>query len=448
MNQSAHQPAPSTTFALRADLLDFTADPGFDASGDLKGVRFRPDHWLLVRDGVIVGAQVDDPGDDWERHDHRGQLLLPGFIDTHVHSPQLDIIGSYGAGLLDWLNTHTFPAEARYADPEVAHEGAARFLDALYAHGTTSAAVFPTVHPVSADAIFAAAEARGMRLVAGKVMMDRNAPAALMDTALSAERDSQALIERWHGRGRLAYAVTVRFAPTSSDAQLEMAGRLLAATPGAYLQTHVAENKKEIAWVESLFPSARSYLDVYERHGLLGPRSVLAHGIWLSDADRARLAHTGASIAHSPSSNLFLGSGLMDWRALEAAGGRVSLATDVGAGTSLSMLKTLADAYRVQALLGTRLSAWKALHGATRGAADTLGLASEVGTLDVGATADLVLWRWAVGPVAEHRQARASDLHEKVFAWIIQGDERNVVSTWVAGRLMYEARTEWMADRP
>ncbi|MBT9560223.1 MAG: guanine deaminase [Myxococcales bacterium] len=424
---------------MRADLLDFTADPGFGAPDDAPGVRYRPDHWLLVKDGRIAGAVTGDPGEAWERHDHRGTLLTPGFIDTHVHSPQLDIIGSYGAELLDWLRTYTFPAEARYADPAVATAGASRFLDALYAHGTTAAAVFPTVHAASADALFAAAERHGMRLIAGKVMMDRNAPAALLDTVESAERDSSALISRWHGRDRLAYAITVRFAPTSSDAQLAMAGRLLAATPGAFLQTHVAENKDEVAWVDSLFPAARSYLDVYEGYGLLGPKTVLAHAVWLDDVDRARIAATGASIAHSPSSNLFLGSGLMDWRALEAAGGRVSVATDVGAGTSLSMLRTLADAYRVQALRGVRLSAWKALHAATRGAAETLGLESEIGSLDVGATADLTLWRWAATPVAEERQARANDLHEKVFAWMIQGDERNLLTTWVAGRRVYEA---------
>lgn len=439
MNAPSDQPPLNTTFAIRADLLDFTADPGFGAPAEAPGVRYRPDHWLLVKDGSIVGAQDLDPGEGWERHDHRGALLTPGFIDTHVHSPQLDIIGSYGAELLDWLRTYTFPAESRYADPDVATAGASQFLDALCAHGTTAAAVFPTVHAVSADALFMAAKRRGMRLIAGKVMMDRNAPAVLLDTVESAERESSALIERWHGQDRLAYALTVRFAPTSSDAQLAMAGRLLAATPGAYLQTHIAENKDEVAWVASLFPSARSYLDVYERHGLLGPTTVLAHGIWLDDADRSRLAASGASIAHSPSSNLFLGSGLMDFPGLEAAGVRVSVATDVGAGTSLSMLRTLADAYRVQAMRGVRLSAWKALHAATRGAAESLGLAAELGTLDVGATADLTLWRWAVGTLAEQRQARANDLHEKVFAWMIQGDERNLLTTWVAGRRVYEA---------
>ena len=424
----------ASRLALRADLLDFTGDPGW---GDVESpaVRFRPDHWLLVDRGRIVGAQPEAPDDGWERHDHRGRLLMPGFIDTHVHSPQLDVIASYGTALLDWLDTYTFPAERRYADAGEAERGAARFLDALLSHGTTSAVVFPTVHKVSADRLLAAAQARGMRLVTGKVLMDRHAPDGLRDDVPQAERDCIELIERWHGVDRLAYAVTVRFAPTSTPAQLAMAGRLCAAYPGVYLQTHVAENQDEVRWVSELFPEARSYLDVYARAGLLHARSVLAHGIWLDDADRAAIHASGAQIAHSPSSNLFLGSGLFGWRAAEAAGCAVSLSTDVGGGTSLCLLKAAADAYRVQALAGERLTAWKALHAATRGAARALGLAGEIGSLEPGCLADLCLWDWAAGPVAERRMEVARGLHEKVFAWMTLGDERNLVQTWVGGVL-------------
>jgi guanine deaminase len=277
-----------------------------------------------------------------------------------------------------------------------------------------------------------------MRLIAGKCLMDRHAPDGLRDTVDEAERDCVDLIQRWHGQGRLAYALTVRFAASSTAAQMDMAGRLLAAYPGTYMQTHVAENTDEVRWVAELFPEARSYLDVYARHGLLNERAVLAHGIWLDDVDRAVLAAAGAQIAHSPSSNLFLGSGLMDWPALEAAGGRVSLASDVGGGTSLSMLRTAADAYKVQALRGARLSAWKALYTATLGAARGLGLSHEVGSFEPGCVADVVAWDWAVGEVAAHRQAVARDLHERVFAWMTQGDERNVVATFVAGTLVHE----------
>ena len=426
--------------AIRADLLDFTADPGWSAPSDVSpGLRWRPDHWLLVDGGRITGAQPEAPDTSWLRHDHRGRLLMPGFIDTHVHMPQLEVIASYGTELLHWLETYTFPAELRYADPAVCAAGSSRFLDALLMHGTTAAVVFPTVHKASVDALFAAADERGMRLVAGKCLMDRNAPPGLTDTVDSAERDSTALIERWHGRGRLAYAHTVRFAPTSTDAQLALAGRLLAAHPGTYLQTHVAENRDELAWVAELFPDARSYLDVYARHGLIGARSVLAHGVWFDADDRALLGRAGAQIAHCPSSNLFLGSGLADWRAIEDAGAAVSLASDVGGGTSLSMLRTMADAYKVQALRGVRLPAWKALHAATRGAAVALGLDREIGSLDVGCMADLALWQYAVGPVATARDGAASSLHERVFALMTLGDERNLVSTFVAGRCLYGA---------
>jgi guanine deaminase len=429
--------------ALRADLLDFTATPSWGAP-TMDGVRFRPDHWLLIGDdGRIAGAQREDPGPDWPRADHRGRLLMPGFIDTHVHCPQLDVIGSWGAGLLDWLDTYTFPAELRHADPAVAADAASRFLDALLAHGTTAAVVFPTVHKISADALFAAASQRGMRIVTGKVLMDRHAPEGLRDDVEGARRDCEDLIARWHGQGRNAYAVTVRFAVTSTREQLAMAGELGRRHAGLYMQTHVAENTDEVRWVAELFPEARSYLDVYRRAGLLHERAVLAHGIWLDAHDRALLRDTGAHIAHSPSSNLFLGSGLFDWQSAIDTGHRVSLASDVGGGTSLSMLRTAAEAYKVQALRGVKLNAWSALHAATRGAAEALGVAGEIGHLDAGATADVVVWDWAHGAVAEQRDAvargalpgtSAQSLHARVFAWMTLGDERNVVTSYVAGR--------------
>ena len=423
--------------AILADLLDFTGDPGL-TDRHSAAVRWRPAHWLLIDEhGRIAAVQPEAPGDDWHQLDHRGRLLMPGFIDTHVHCPQIDVIASWGTELLDWLNTYTFPAERRYADPAAAEAGAALFLDALLAHGSTAAAVFPTVHAASAEALFDAARQRGMRLITGKVLMDRHAPDNLRDDVVQAERDCVALIERWHGRGRSAYAVTPRFAATSSNGQLAMAGRLLAAHPGTYLQTHVAENRAEVAWIGALFPDARSYLDVYARHGLLNERAVLAHGIWLDDADRAVLHAAGAQIAFCPSSNLFLGSGLFDWSQAVAAGVPVSLASDVGGGTSLSMLRTMADGYKVQALGGHRLTAWALLHAATRGAAMALRLGDEIGTLAPGAMADLCLWDVAVGPVAQRRDALARELHERLFAWVTLGDERNLAEAWVGGVRRY-----------
>jgi guanine deaminase len=423
--------------AIRGDLLDITADPGFGGVASSK-VRFDADTWLLVEDGRITGRSAADPGADWQRHDHRGRLITPGMIDSHVHSPQLDVIASHGTQLLDWLNTYTFPAERRHADPEQAAAGAAQFLDALLAHGTTAAVVFPTVHKTSVDALFEAAQAREMRVIAGKVLMDRHAPDGLRDGSVAeAERECVDLIARWHGKGRLAYAVTPRFAPTSTPAQLDMAGALLAAHAGTYMQTHVAENRDEVRWVAELFPRARSYLDVYRGHGLINERAVLAHGIWLDESDRALLADAGAQIAHCPTSNLFLGSGLLDWAALQDAGVAVTLASDVGGGTSLSPLRTMAEAYKVQALQGLRLTAWKLLYSATRGAARALQLEHEIGTLEAGTLADVAVWDWAVGPVAQHRDALARGLHERVFAWITLGDERNLAATFVRGVQRY-----------
>ena len=428
--------APIARLALRGDLLDFRAAPGWGEI-DSDAVRFRPDHWLLIEDGRIVGAQAEAPDGGWVREDHAGRLILPGFIDTHVHMPQLDVIASYGTELLDWLETYTFPAETRFADAQHSQAGAALFVDALLAHGTTSAVVFATAHKVSADALFAAAQQRGMRLITGKVLQDRHSPDGLRDDVVQAERDCLDLIARWHGRDRLAYAVTVRFAPTSSPAQLAMAGALCAADASLYMQTHVAENRAEVQWVRELFPDARSYLDVYARAGLLHRRSVLAHGIWIDDADRAALRASGAHIAHSPSSNLFLGSGLFDWRAAEGAGAAVSLASDVGGGTSLSLIRTMADAYMVQALAGQRLTAWKALHAATLGAAQALQLDDEIGSLEAGRVADVCIWDWAADPVSARRIAVARSLHERTFAWMTLADDRNLVQAYVAGQLRH-----------
>ena len=428
--------------AIRADLLDFTARPSW-GQPTMAGVRYRADHWLLIGDdGRIEGALPEAPGPDWLQLDHRGQLLMPGFIDSHVHCPQIEVIGSWGASLLDWLQTYTFPAELRYADATLAQQGAARFLDTLLAHGTSSAVVFPTVHTHSVDALFAAASQRGMRIICGKVLMDRNAPAALCDDVAGAERDCEQLIARWHGQGRNAYAVTVRFAVTSTPQQLAMAGQLCRRHAGVYMQTHVAETQDEVAWVARLFPQARSYLEVYHQAGLLHERAVLAHGIWLDAQDRALLRDTGAHIAHCPTSNLFLGSGLFDWQAAIDSGHGVSVATDVGGGTSLSLLRTLAEAYKVQALRATPLNAWVALHAATRGAALALGLAHEIGSLEPGTLADVVLWDWAASDVAAQRDAvargalpglAAQPLHARVFAWLMLGDERNVAASFVAG---------------
>ena len=430
-------PTSPSRLALFGDLLDFDATPTLDDPSS-PGVRYRPAHWLLIENGRIVGVQANEPDASWAPERHPDRLILPGFIDTHVHSAQIDVLGAWGTALLDWLETHTFPAEARMADPAHAAMISGLFLDGLLTTGTTAAMVFPTVHKGSVDALFRAAAQRGMRIIAGKVLMDRHAPDNLRDDVAQAERDCTELIARWHGQGRAAYAVTPRFAPTSTDAQLAMAGALMAAHPGLYMQTHVAENRDEVKWVAELFPQARSYLDVYQRFGLLGPRAMLAHGIWLDDTDRALLRESGAALAFCPSSNLFLGSGLFDWAAARQQGATVTMACDVGGGTSLSMLRTLADGYKVQAMAGRRVTAWALLHSATRGAAEALGLAHEIGSFDTGSMADVVVWDRARQPVEIRRQAVARDLHDAVFAWLTLAGDEHVVSTRVAGQLRYQ----------
>ena len=438
MSSPSAQPRPTRRLALRGDILHLLGDPGWGEDGG-EAVRFEPDGWLLVEDGRVLSVQPADapPDASWTREDWRGHLVLPGFIDPHVHAPQLDVIASFGAPLLDWLERYTFAAEARFADPEQSRLGAERFIRALLSHGTTSAVVFATVHRNSSDALFTVAQRLGMRLITGKVLMDRNCPEELRDEVKQAERDCIESIERWHGVDRLAYAVTPRFAATSSPAQLGMAGRLLQAyerhAGGLYMQSHLAENRDEVQWIARLFPQSRSYLDVYAGAGLLTRRSVLAHGIWVDDADRALLARTGTSIAFSPSSNLFLGSGLFDWARARAAGVQVAPASDVGGGTSLCQLRTLADGYKVLALQGQRMPAWAALHAVTRGAAQTLELDHEIGHFGAGTMADVVVWRWADGAVQQRRQDMARSLHERLFAWMTLADEHNVAAVYVRG---------------
>jgi guanine deaminase len=365
--------------------------------------------------------------------DYRGKLILPGFVDTHVHYAQTDIIASYGAQLLEWLERYTFPVEGRFGDPDHAREVAEFFLGELLRNGTTTAMVFATTHKASVDAIFEAANARAMRLIAGKVLMDRNVPESVRDTADSGYADSKALIAQWHGRARLAYAVTPRFAPTSTERQLELCGRLLDEHPDVYLQSHVAENRGEVAWVAELYPWSRSYLDVYDHYGLLRPRAVYAHCIHIDAKDRQRMAATGAAMSFCATSNLFLGSGLFDARAAHDAGVRVGLGTDVGGGTSLSMLRTLDESYKVCQLAGQTLSPLRAFYLATLGGAASLYLDDRIGSFDVGKEADFVVLDPAATPLLARRTASTTTLAEKLFALMIMGDDRAVYATHVLG---------------
>ncbi|HEX8739989.1 MAG TPA: guanine deaminase [Casimicrobiaceae bacterium] len=424
--------------AWRGELLWFVADPGSGA-GDPAAWRHETDGVLLTRDGRVEAAGpaatlLPSLPAGTEVVDCRGSLLLPGFVDTHVHYAQTGVIASCGGELLEWLERYTFPAEARFGDPAHARAEAEFFLGELTRNGTTTALVFATTHPASADAIFEAALSRDLCLVAGKVMMDRNCPEWLRDTAQSSYDDSKALIAKWHGRGRLGYAVTPRFAPTSTDAQLEAAGALVREHPGVWVQSHVAENRAEMRWVAELFPWSRSYLDVYDRFGLVGPRSVYAHCVHLDRRDRERMARAGAAMSFCPTSNLFLGSGLFDLDAASAAGAQVALGTDVGAGTSFSMLQTLNEAYKVAQLAGQRLSPMRAFYLATLGGAQALGLDARIGSFEPGRDADFVVLDPRATPLLAHRTAIAEHLSEKLFALMMLGDDRAVSMTCVRGR--------------
>ena len=369
--------------------------------------------------------------------DLRDKLIVPGFIDTHIHYPQTDIIASPADGLLPWLDTYTFPAEQRFADLEHARDTAGFFLDQLLACGTTTALVYCTIHVASVDAFFEAALARGLRMVAGKVLMDCNCPAYLQDTAQSGHDDSAALIGRWHKRGRQHYALTPRFAPTSSPAQLEACADLARRHPDVFIQSHLAENQAEVDWVAKLFQSRRSYLDVYDHYGLLRRRAVYGHCIYLDDPDRGRMAQTGAVIAHCPTSNLFLGSGLFDLEQAEQAGVGVTLGTDVGGGTSFSMLQTMSEAHKVARLRGRHLSALRMFYLATAGAARALDLEDQVGSLAAGTEADFLVLDPAATPLLSRRIARAATLEEMLFAFAMLGDDRAVFETWSGGACVH-----------
>jgi guanine deaminase len=421
--------------ALRGRLIDFVGDPTHSASA----LRVVDDGLLLIDEGRVVARGEYGPlshalGPDEEVTDFSGCLLLPGFIDTHTHFAQLDVIGSPASGLLDWLTRHTYPAEARFADPAVCEEAARFFLDELAANGTTSACVLGTVHPQSVDALFTEAQAREMRLVAGKCLMDRNCPPALCDDGDKGVYQSLELADRWHGKGRLAYAITPRFAASSTERQLKLAGELARARPDLYVQSHLAENEDEVRWVRELFPQARSYLDVYDSFGLLRSRSIYAHCIWLDAADRQRFARARAAAAVCPTSNLFLGSGAFDFRAAVQAGMMITLGTDVGGGQSFSMLATMRAAHDVARMRGNALGASQLFYWATRGAAHALGWDERVGTLDCGAEADVIALDPAATPLLARRTVAADSVEQLLFALMVLGDDRAVRETFIAGR--------------
>ena len=422
---------------LLGQTLAFTADPFLHPWEDCVAHHARGG--VLIEGGRIAavgdGATLEQDNPAAEVWDYGSDLILPGFVDAHMHYPQTGIVASWGKRLIDWLNTYTFPEEMRFKDPAYAREVADRTLDLSLAHGTTTLCSFGTIHPESVDAFFEAAEARGMRVVAGKTCMDRDtAPLDLRDTAQAGYDQSAELIARWHGRGRATYAITPRFSPTSTPAQLEALGALWAANPSCLMQTHLSEQGDEVAWVRALYPEARDYLDTYEAFGLIGERALYGHTIHLEPREMDRLSETGAAVVHCPTSNTFIGSGLFDLAGLKARGLSVGLATDTGGGSSFSMLRTMAATYEIAQLRGEAIHPSQLLWLATEGSAKALHLDGVVGRLGAGAEADLVVLDLASTPAIAQRVARAEGLWDAVFPTIMMGDDRAVRATWVAGR--------------
>jgi guanine deaminase len=428
--------------AVRGSFLDITRT--VQHPEEIEGhLRFIKDGLLIVRDGRVEWFGDWEEGhhqipDSIRVRDYSGKMIVPGFVDTHIHYPQCEMVGAYGEQLLDWLNKHTFPAEKRYNDLEYAREMSAFFIKQLLRNGTTTALVFGTVHPESVEALFESARHINMRMIAGKVMMDRNAPDYLLDTPESSYSQTKALIERWHNNGRLLYAITPRFAPTSSLAQLEMVQRLRQEYPDVYLHTHLSENKDEVAWVKALYPEHKSYLEVYHHYGMTGRKSVFAHCVHLEDAEWDCLHQTQSSIAFCPTSNLYLGSGLFNlpnaWRKKV----RVGMGTDIGAGTTFNMLQTLNEAYKIMQLQGYRLSAYEAFYLATLGGADALGLADTIGNFNLGKEADFVVLEPTATPLQQLRYDNSKTLMDKLFVMMTLGDDRSIYRTYVDGRLVYE----------
>ncbi|MDE0523108.1 MAG: guanine deaminase [Boseongicola sp.] len=393
---------------------------------------------VLVEDGLIAAI---GPGDDLLRAhpdatvtDMGSRLLTAGLVDSHAHYPQTSIIASWGKRLVDWLNTYTFPEEARFSDAAYARETAGRYLDLTLMNGTTTVCSYCTIHPESVDAFFVEARKRGLRAVAGKTCMDQNAPDNLRDTVQSSHDDSKRLLERWHGVDRLGYAITPRFSPTSTPEQLEALGALWAEHPDCLMQTHLSEQTDEVAWALSLHPDARDYLETYEMHGLLGEGALYGHAIHLTERERTRISEAGASVVHCPTSNTFIGSGLLDLAGLAACGVRTALATDTGGGSSFSMLHTMAAAYEIAQLRGTALHPAQLYWLATAGSARAMRLDEKIGRLAPGLDADLIALDLASTPEIAQRADRAEDIWEALFPTIMMGDDRAVAQVWIAGR--------------
>ena len=428
----------------RGELLHFLADPAKVALQE--SYQYCEDGLMIIKDGLIesigeANELLPTLDESIDVTHYKSGLMMPGFIDTHVHYPQTEMIASYGEQLLEWLENYTFPFERQFSDLEHGKNVAEFFLSQLLEAGTTTALVFGTVHKASVDAFFTVAQQKKLRMICGKVLMDQNCPDYLSDTAQTGYDDSKALIEKWHNTDRLQYAITPRFAPTCSTEQLNKAGQLLAEHPSVYLHTHLSENKAEIAWVKALFPDSTGYLDVYDKSKLLGRRSVFAHGVHLHDEECQRLGETNSAIAFCPSSNLFLGSGLFNLQQAQKFDVNVGLGSDIGAGTTFSMLSTINEGYKTQQLRQEKLSPFQSLYLATLGGARALDLEGTIGNFVRGAEADFVLLDYHATPLMARRMQHCTTLSEKLFILSMLGDERHVKATHIMGeRVTGEAK--------
>jgi len=426
--------------AIRGEIVDLVDDP--HKVGDA-AVRHFKDGLLLVENGKVSALGDFDslkgkiPKTVEVQH-YDNHLIIPGMIDTHIHFPQMEMIAAYGEQLLTWLTTYTFPTEKQFHCENYGKEISKLFIDELLKNGTTTALVFGTVHPESVEEFFTESQRRNLRMIAGRVMMDRNCPEDLQDTPEHAYEECKGLIEKWHGTDRLSYAVTPRFAPTSSPEQLAAAAKLLEEYPDVYLHTHLSENTDECAWVAELFPDSEDYLGVYEDAGLVRKRAVFAHGIHLSDRELNCLHHNDAAISHCPTSNLFIGSGLFNMKKCEEHNVHIGMGTDVGAGTSFSLLQTYNEAYKVQQLQGNSLSAYKGLYLNTLGGARALDLDGVIGNFNQGCEADFVVLDRAATPLLEIRLANAPDLHDLLFGFMMLGDDRVIEKTYIMGEVAHE----------
>ena len=434
------------TQALRGSFFDITAV--VDTPQQLPDhARYIEDGLLLLNGGEIVSLQSWEEGrgllaEGAAVQDYRGKLIVPGFVDTHIHYPQTEMIGAYGEQLLEWLQQYTFPVESQYHCPQHSAKMSAFFLHQLLSNGTTTALVFGTVHPESVDALFHAADRLGMRLIAGKVMMDRNAPDYLTETPEQSYQQTRELIQRWHNHGRLSYALTPRFAPTSSPELLARVRQLKEEFPDTWVHTHLSENPQEVEWVKSLFPEHKGYLDVYHHYQLTGRRSVFAHCIHLEEEEWDCLHHTDSAIAFCPTSNLFLGSGLFNLKTCWDKRVKMGIGTDVGAGTTFNMLQTLGEAYKIGQLQRYRLAACEAFYHATLGGAKALDLADRIGNFSAGKEADFVVLDPAVSALQQMRYANSRDIWEKLFILMTLGDDRNIAATWVNGECVWQSHSE------